>query len=117
MNKLFIKRTSPNTGIVYAFGKFFEELPVTGILNYPECKAYILTHQEDLKLYKVARILNRVNAKRTLYKKFLAADEDEAKDTFNHICETEEVGNQLQLLTGDWKLIAQRERDGLINYI
>lgn len=117
MNKLFIKRTSPNTGIVYALGKYFEEVPVTGVLNYPQCKAYILTHQEDLKLYKVARILNRINAKRTLYKKFLAADEDEAKLTFNEICETEEAGNILQLLTGDWKLIAEKDRNNLIKYI
>ena len=117
MKKLFIKRTSPNTGIVYALGQFFEELPVTGELSYILCKEYIMLHQEDLTLYKVARILNRKNAKRSLYKKFLAADWKEAMTTFEDICRHEESGNILQLLTGDWKMIAEKDRNDLIKII
>ena len=117
MNKLFIKRTSPNTGIVYAFGQFFEEVPVTGPLKYQACKVYIEEHQENLTLYKVARILNRANAKRTLYKRFLAADNKEAMATFEDICRQEESGNILQLLTGDWKMIAEKDRNDLIKII
>ena len=118
MNQLFIKRVSPNTGIVCAYGTFFEEISVTGPLNYPECKAYIAEHQKTLTLFKVARILNRKNAKRSLYKKFLAADWKEAMTTFEYICrQEEESGNILQLLTGDWKMIAEKDRNDLIKII
>ena len=117
MNRLFIKRASPNTGIVYSYGRFFEEIAVTAELPYVQCKDYISRNQEDLKIYKVARILNRKNAKRTLYKRFLAADEDEAKTAFVDICRESEDGTVLQLVTGDWKIIAGKDRNGLIKII
>lgn len=117
MRKFFIKRASPNTGIVYKLGTFFEEEPVIFESKYVACKEYLREHPDELTIYKVARILNRKNAKRTLYKKFLAENEDEAKLIFNNICKDEEDGPRLQLVTGDWKLIAEKDSNGLIKYI
>lgn len=117
MRKYFIKRASPNTGIVYKLGRFFQEFPVTDELRYVQCKEYLREHPDELTIYKVARILNRKNAKRTLYKKFLAENEDEAKLIFNEICKDSEDGTILQLVTGDWKIIAGKDRNGLIKYI
>lgn len=117
MRKYFIKRVSPNTGFVCSYGRYFEEIRETNELPYVQCKDYVLQHQEELTIYKVARILNRKNAKRTLFKRFLAADEDEAKAVFDDICRGSEDGTVLQLVTGDWKIIAEKDRNGLIKII
>ena len=117
MKRLFIIRVSPNTGYVCSYGRYFEKIRETNEMSYVQCKDYVLQHQEELTIYKVARILNRKNAKRTLYKRFLATDCKEAMATFEEICRQEESGNILQLLTGDWKMIAEKDRNDLIKII
>ena len=117
MKRLFIIRVSPNTGYVCSYGRYFEKIRETNEMSYVQCKDYVLQHQKELTIYKVARILNRKNAKRTLYKRFLAADEDEAKAAFVDICKEIEDGSILQLLTGDWKMIAEKDRNDLIKII
>lgn len=117
LQKYFIKRTSPNTGIVYAWTMHCKTIDVSENMSYTECKHFVKEHQEELKVYKVARILNRKNAKRTLYEKVLAADSDEALCGFYEICKRECDDSRLQLLTGDWKIIAERDCNGLIKLI
>lgn len=117
MKRLFIKRVNANIGIVYSYGRYFEEVPVTGPEVYVACKAYVKENQEELTIYKIGRILNRKNAKRTLDKTFLAADEDEAMSTFIDYCAAHEDSSTYQLLTGNWKLIAERLSNGLIKII
>lgn len=117
VNQLYIKRMTPNTGTVMAYGRFYEECRVTSELPYKECVAYVQENQTPLTIYKVARILPRKNAVRKLFKKFLALNEDDAKATFYDICKMTDDGSTLQLLTGDWKLIAVRDSSGIISII
>lgn len=119
MKRLHIKRTDANYGIVFALGRFFEEVPVTPLLPYKSCMAYRMENQEELKIYKVGRILNRKNAKRTLYKRFLAKDDKEAMSTFLDILKNYEGSGEdmLQLLSGDWKELKASCKNDLITIL
>lgn len=117
VNQLYIKRMTPNTGMVMALSRFYNESPVTSEMPYKECVTFVQENQTPLTIYKVARILPRKNAARKLFKKFLAHNEDDAKETFYYICKMTDDGSTLQLLTGDWKLIAVRDSSGIISII
>ena len=114
---LYIRRTGPNDGVVVEIGNYFDEKTITEPMPYQQCVNYVLEHRKDLTVYKIARILPRKNAKRTLYKKILAVDNNEAVVIFNDMCSGAPENVRLQLLTGDWKLIAEKDCNGLINII
>lgn len=117
MKELSIKRMTPNSGVVVCLDVYGEPVIVTPEKPYKECVEYVRMHQEELTVYKIGRILPRKNARRTLFKRIYALDEDEAKDIFVDICASNDDGSRLQLLTGDWKLIAERHSNGLIQFI
>lgn len=106
MNKYHIKRIDPNTGQVWEVGLFGEEIRTTDTIPYNECKAFVLQHQQELRVYKVGRIGSRKDAKRRMYKRIFAADIVKAMEAFNKLVQEEAV--TLQLCTGDWKLIAEK---------
>ena len=114
---LHIRRTGPNDGVVVEIGNYFDEKTITEPMPYQQCVNYVLEHRKDLTVYKIAKILPRKNAKRTLYKKILAVDNNEAIIIFNDVCSGAPENVILQLLTGDWRLIAGKDRNGLINII
>lgn len=109
MNRLEIVRTDPNNGYVVRLDNFFKRIKVTETTTYRSCLAYVMEHQEEATVYKVARILSRKNAKRQLYERFLARDQKEAVDIFNKHYAPMAQGFTLQLCTGDWKVICETQ--------
>lgn len=109
MNRLEIIRTDPNNGYVTRLDTFFKRVKVTEIASYRSCLAYVMEHQEEATVYKVARILSRKNAKRQQYERFLARDQREAVDIFNKHYAPMAQGFTLQLCTGDWKVICETQ--------
>lgn len=114
---MYVRRTDPNNGVVVEIGNYFDEKTITEPMPYQQCVNFVLEHRRDLTIYKIAKILPRKNAKRTLYKKILAVDDCDAIRVFSNVCSGAPENVILQLLTGDWKLIAGKDRNGLINII
>lgn len=114
MNKYRIKRTDPNTGIVMEVGPYGEETEATNPMPYKDCKVFLYQHQEDLRVYKVAKIASRKGAKRRLYRRIVAPGFLEAIDRFKTITADEAV--TMQLCTGDWKVLAEKTPTGEIKY-
>jgi hypothetical protein len=83
------------------------DVKVTEVTTFRSCLAYVIEHQEEATVYKVARILSRKNARRQLYERFLAKDQREAIDIFNKHYAAQAQGFTLQLCTGDWKVICE----------
>ena len=117
MRALFIKRTTPLTGQVLSYDAYGNEIVVTMDQKYSDCISYVNEYQHELTIYKVGRILNRKNGRRKLFRKIYAENNDDAMDAFLKICEANDDGSRLQLLTGDWKIIAERDCNGLIKLI
>ncbi len=107
MNRLEIVRTDPNNGYVVRLDNFFKRIKVTETTTYRSCLAYVMEHQEEATVYKVARILSRKNARRQLYERFLARDQKEAVDIFYKHYVPMAKDFKLQLCTGDWKVICE----------
>lgn len=112
--KYHIKRIDPNSGQVWETGPFGEEIRTTDTIPYNECKAFVLQHQQELRVYKVGRIGSRKGAKRRLYKRILAPGFIEAVELFNQLVAEEAA--TLQLCTGDWKVVAEKAPEGRIKY-
>lgn len=115
MKRLEIIRVDPNTGYVIRLDKNFQKVKITEILPYRSCMAFILEHQEEGTIYKIGRIGKRKDARRKMERRILAADEKEAIHIFSNM--NFEDGIYYQLVTGDWKIIAERDRNGLITII
>ena len=62
MNRLEIIRTDPNNGYVVRLDTFFKRVRVTETTTYRSCLAFVMEHQEEATVYKVARILSRKNS-------------------------------------------------------
>lgn len=112
MKRLEIIRVDPNTGYVVRLDKDFRKIKVTEILPYRSCMAFVLEHQEEANIYKIGKIGKRKDARRKLEGRILASDEPEAIRIFNKM--NFDDGITYQLLTGDWKIIAERDTNGII---
>lgn len=104
MKKYSIKRTDCRSGTIFQTGsdgkKFFLKSD-----DYGKCLDWVLKNQKELKVFKVARILHRKNAKRRYVKSIYVEDLAQAVTIFENMDVTE-PDVTYQLLTGDWKLVA-----------
>ena len=115
MKRLEIIRVDPNMAYVVRLDDQMRKVKQTDILPYRNCMAYVMEHQEDATIYKIGTFSKRKDARRKLYGRILAADDNDAVRIFNKIIPDD--GCIYQLLTGDWKIIAQRNQDGLTTII
>lgn len=115
MKRLEIIRVDPNTGYVVRLNKDFQKIKVTEILPYRSCMAYVMEYQEEATVYKIGKIGKRKDARRKLERRILALDDHEAIRIFNNM--DFEDGVTYQLVTGDWKIIAERDKNGIIKII
>lgn len=101
-------RKTVNTGIVEKVqhdGTWVQVLPESSI---PECCGYVIANKAEWKLYKIATISERKNAVRHLAEVIYAADDDDAKNYFSAVICGKYPEGTVQLVTGDWKIIAVR---------
>lgn len=115
MKRLEIIRVDPNTGYVTRLNSQMQRIRITETMPYKSCMAYVMKNQEDAKVYKIGRLADRINAKRRHHGNILAANNEEAISVFSMMQLNK--GSTYQLCTGDWKLIAQRDRNGFITTI
>ena len=115
MKRLEIIRVDPNTGYVTRLNSQMQRIKITETMPYKSCMVYVMENQEDAKVYKIGRLADRKNAKRRHHGNILAADNNEAIDVFSMMQLNK--GSTYQLCTGDWKIIAQKDRNGLITII
>jgi hypothetical protein len=111
MKRLEIIRVDPNTGYVVRYDRDFNRVKMTEILPYRSCMAYVMENQEEGTIYKIGVIGTRKNARRKYVGRILAEDDAEAVSIFEKEWASFHEGT-VQLLTGDWKIIAQRNADG-----
>lgn len=104
--ELIINRTSPTHGKVYAMTPFGGYYGITDEMPYNECRAFVLTHQRDLRTYKVTSTSTRKDARRRMHCKIYAPTDDDAIGIFDKLVEGDLSGKKLDLYSGDWKLIA-----------
>lgn len=112
MKRLEIIRVNPNIGYVVRLDKDFRKIKITEILPYRSCMAYIQEYQEEGTIYKIGKIGKRKDARRKLERRILALDDNEAIRIFSKM--NFDDGITYQLLTGDWKIIAERDANGII---
>ena len=105
MKKYTIIRTSPTTGTINQLMENGEVKVISNDWSYGKCLDWVIEHQRELKVFKVARILDRKNAKRRLMKSFYTEDKKEAIRLFDELDDVN-VDATYQLLTGDWQIIA-----------
>lgn len=110
MKRLEIIRVDPNNGYVVRLNKDFQRIKVTEILPYRSCMAYVMEYQEEATIYKIGKIGKRKDARRKLERRILALDDHEAIRIFNNM--DFEDGVTYQLVTGDWRIVAQHDPDG-----
>ena len=111
MKRLEIIRVEPNTGYVVRLDRNLKKVKITEILPYRSCMAFVMENQEEGIIYKIGVIGTRKNARRKYVGKILAEDNTEAVSIFEKEWASYYEGT-VQLLTGDWKIIAQRNADG-----
>lgn len=108
MRELWFQRTSVNAGHVVRRNASGVIEHVTGEVSLPDAQKYIFNHQRELTAYKIAYKRNRKNAVRHLFGVRYFATPEEAVAYF----ETVNLPNcTMQLLTGDWKLLAEKPSD------
>lgn len=112
MKRLEIIRVDPNMGYVVRLDDTLQKIKVTEILPYKSCMAYVMENQEEATVYKIGKIANRKNAKRRYDSRILAENDDDAIRKFTLM--PKDNTSTYQLLTGDWKIIAERQSSGLI---
>lgn len=112
MKRLEIIRVDPNMGYVVRLNDTLQKIKVTEILPYKSCMAYVMENQEEATVYKIGKIANRKNAKRRYNSRILAENNDDAIRKFTLM--PKDNTSTYQLLTGDWKIIAERQSSGLI---
>lgn len=107
MKRYEIIRTDPNNGYVTRLSNHLQRIKVSDVMPYRECMEFVMHNQEEGTIFKIAKLANRRNARRTLYDKILVADKNEAIRVFDHDYCNEYADYTLQLCTGDWQIIAQ----------
>lgn len=112
MKRLEIIRVDPNMGYVVRLDDHLQKVKITEIIPYRSCMTYVMENQEDAKVYKIGKIANRKNAKRRYESRILAHDDNDAIRMFTLMPKDDTC--VYQLLTGDWKIIAERQTDGII---
>lgn len=117
VKELKIERVSPTEGRIWRItidGKM-DPVAIDGIYitTYGKCVDYINSNQKNLKAYKIARLLHRKNARRKTIQTFYVMDDNAAIQYFGNLL-FQGPDATYQLLTGDWKLIAEK---GVINNI
>ena len=105
--KYSIERVSPTEGVVSVITTAGNKKYATDVIKYGECMDFVAKHQKELKVYKIARILHRKNAKRRFIASIYAEDKNEAIRFFDTELIVYEANADYQLLTGDWKMIAE----------
>ena len=108
MRELYFERNTVNTAHVIKRNMFGIAEPVTEEMPIPDVQRYIINNQRELTCYKVAYKGTRKNAVRHLRGVCYFATDEEALAYFKTISMP---GYTLQLLTGDWKLLAERPAD------
>ena len=101
-----ITKLTPNTGRVYAMTPFGGYYGISDEMPLADCRAFVLTHQRDLRTFKVTATSARKDARRRLHCKIYAPSEEDAVGIFMKLVEGDLSGKELDLYTGDWKLIA-----------
>ena len=112
MKRLEIIRVDPNMGYVVRLDDNLQKVKITEILPYKSCMAYVMENQEEATVYKIGKIANRKNAKRRYDSRILAQDNTDAVRKFTLM--PKDDTSVYQLLTGDWKIIAERQSNGII---
>ena len=112
MKRLEIIRVDPNMGYVVRLDDNLQKVKITEILPYKSCMAYVMENQEEATVYKIGKIANRKNAKRRYDSRILAQDDNDAVRKFTLM--PKDDTSVYQLLTGDWKIIAERQSNGII---
>ena len=112
MKRLEIIRVDPNMGYVVRLDDNLQKIKITEILPYKSCMAYVIEHQEEAAVYKIGKIANRKNAKRRYESRILAQSDADAIRMFTLM--PKDNTSIYQLLTGDWKIIAERQTSGII---
>ena len=107
--ELMITKLTPNTGRVYAMTPFGGYYGITDEIPLADCRAFVLTHQRDLRTFKVTATSARKDARRRLHCKIYAPSEEDAVGIFVKLAAGDLSGKRLDLYTGDWKLIASGE--------
>lgn len=115
MKRLEIIRVDPNTGYVVRLDDNLQKIKITEILPYKSCMAYVMENQEEATVYKIGKIANRKNAKRRYDSRILAQDDNDAVRKFTLM--PKDDTSIYQLLTGDWKIIAERQSNGIIRIL
>ena len=106
--RFVIERTGPTTGRVMEIQPYGQRSAVTGEWKYEDCRKYLESHKDDkLIIYRMAKILDRKNAKRHLDTNIYAEDLGNALYHFMQRCILEDT--TYQLLTGDWQLLAEKK--------
>ena len=105
MKKYAITRKSPTTGLIVQLMEDGSIKAISSECSYGKCLDWVMQHQRELKVFKVARILDRKNAKRRLMKSFYSEDKKEAIRLFDEMDDAN-MDATYQLLTGDWQIIA-----------
>ena len=115
MKRLEIIRVDPNMGYVVRLDDNLQKVKITEILPYKSCMAYVMENQEEATVYKIGKIANRKNAKRRYDSRILAQDDNDAVRKFTLM--PKDDTSVYQLLTGDWKIIAERQSNGIIRIL
>ena len=115
MKRLEIIRVDPNMGYVVRLDDNLQKVKITEILPYKSCMAYVMENQEEATVYKIGKIANRKNAKRRYDSRILAQDDNDAVRKFTLM--PKDDTSIYQLLTGDWKIIAERQSNGIIRIL
>lgn len=108
MRELWIRKVTVNTAEVCKRNHGGTLVPITGEIPIPEAQKYILKHQRELTVYKIAYKGTRKNSVRHLQGVHYFSTEEEALAYFNTLSMP---GFELQLLSGDWKLLAVKPSD------
>lgn len=109
--QLKIERVNPTDGRVWSLdiNGIMQPVLIDGsyVATYGKCVDYINKNQTDLKAYKIARILHRKNAKRRTLSTVYLMNNHDAVQYFGQLV-FQGPDAKYQLLTGDWKLIAEK---------
>lgn len=118
MRNLRIRRVTVNDAVVEKVNHDGLWVIDSDIMPLRDCMAYNVANREEVTCYKVGQILDRVNGRRHLAQRIYAKDNNDAIRYFSDVvCERFPEGT-LQLLTGDWKIIAARQgTDGVITIL
>ena len=106
MKELWLDRVTVNRARVIRRNETGSKEPVTEEMDVKDAQWYILKHQRDLRCYKIAFLRQRKNAIRHLHGVYYFANDEEAKKHFETVSMP---GYILQLLSGDWKLLAEKK--------